>query len=203
MKNVTLILASGIMLFGCSSEKKENAIPKNSDLTAQHLKGAVQTVEESSYTPDSLGKIDAMDSCCIYRQEFDEKGYTTKSISKDSKGTVRDESVMTRYDAGQMKEVVTVKEGKTVSSFTIQIDGNGKYVGAQALDSAGKMTSYYTGLSEDEYGAVTGGTEYKPDSTVKSSFVAEHNAGMQTSMTAKDSVGKMVYSYKAELNDKG
>jgi len=26
---------------------------------------------------------------------------------------------------------------------------------------------------------------------------------MQKSMTAKDSVGKMVYSYKAELNDKG
>ncbi|HYM94216.1 MAG TPA: hypothetical protein VET23_08760, partial [Chitinophagaceae bacterium] len=67
----------------------------------------------------------------------------------------------------------------------------------------GKMTGYYTDLKEDDYGAVIAGIEHKADSSVKSSFAAEYNKGMQVSSSGKDSSGKVNFTYKAELNDKG
>jgi hypothetical protein len=203
MKNVLLALASGAFLFSCNSNKEEGTASKNSDWTAQHLKGKVQTMEETTYTPDSTGKIGAMDSCCVNLQEFDEKGYNNKTTSKDSKGTVKEMTTITRYDGGQVKEVVTMKDGRKESSFSVQISKEGKYIGGQAFDSTGKMTSFYTDLKEDEYGSVTGGTEHKPDSSVKSSFMSESNKGMTVNSTGKDSSGKVTFTYKAELNDKG
>ncbi len=203
MKKLFLTLIIGSFLFSCSNNKTETEAAKNSDWTGQNLKGRVQTQEETSYTPDSTGKTGAMDSCCINVQQYDEKGYNTSSQSKDSKGTVKNESTVSHYDGGQAKEVISMTDGKKSSSFSIQIDKDGKYSGAQGYDSTGKMTSFYTDLKEDDYAGVTAGTEHKPDSSVKSSFTAEYNKGMQVSSTGKDSSGKVTFSFKAELNDKG
>lgn len=202
MRKLLLTLIMGYLLVSCSTKNKETESAKNSDWTTQNLKGKVQSLEESSYTPDSAGKIDAMDSCCTYVQQFDEKGYNTSSSTKDSKGTVKDETTISHYDGGQAKEVVTMSNGKKTSSFSIQIDKDGKYSGAKAFDSAGKLISFYTNLKEDDYGAVTNGVEHKADSSIKSSFTSEYNKGMQVSTIGKDSSGKVTYTFKSELNDK-
>jgi hypothetical protein len=203
MKKLLLVLATGTLLFSCNNNKKEAEAAKNSDWVAQNLKGKVQSMEESSYTPDSTGKIGAMDSCCINAQLFDEKGYMTDQKNKDSKGTVKDETVLSRYDGGQVKQVVNLKDGKRASTFSLQIGADGKYSGAVGYDSAGKVASIYSDLKEDDYGAITAGTERKADSTVRTSFTTENHKGMQVSTVAKDSSGKVVYSAKSELNDKG
>ncbi len=203
MKKLFLALITGSLLVSCNNDKKENEVAKNSDWTTQNLKGRVQTLQETSYTPDSTGKIGAMDSCCIKLDKYDEKGYNNSSTQKDSKGTVKEETAITRYDAGQVKEVHVMKDGKQTFGFAIQIGKDGKYSGAQSKDSAGKTTSYFTNITEDEYGNVTGGSEYKADSSLKSTFAAGFTKGVQTSNTSKDSSGKQTFSYKAELNDKG
>ena len=202
MKHVLLALFTGVILFSCSSDKKETEAAKNSDWTNQHLKGKVKSIEETSYTPDSTGKIDAMDSCCIDMQQFDDKGYMQSTQSKDSKGTVKNETTVAHYEGGQVKEYANSAGGKKTGVFSIEINKDGKYSGARNIDSTGKLASYYTDLTEDEYGSVTAGTEHNPDSSVKSSFAAEYNKGLQIATTAKDSSGKVNYTFKAELNDK-
>lgn len=203
MKKLLFALTIGSFLFSCSNEKKETEVAKNSDWVGQNLKGKVQTQEQTSYTPDTTGKIGEMDSCCVITQQFDENGYAISSHSKDSKGNLKEETTISHYDSGQAKDIVTMKDGKKSSSFSIQIDENGKYSGAQAYDSTGKLTSFYTDLKEDDYGQVTAGTEHKPDSSIKSSFISEYTKGIQTGGSGKDSSGKTTYTYKNELNDKG
>ncbi len=203
MKKLFLAIATTAFLFACNSGEKEAVVAKNSDWYSQNLKGMVQTMEQSSYTPDSTGKIGEMDSCCIDLDEFDEKGYMLKSVSKDSKGTITWENTMEHYEKGQDKSFTTMKDGKLRSTFNIAIDENGKYTSAQSLDSAGKVRFYYTDLTEDEDGNVTSGKGYNPDSTFSSSFASEYKNGESVSNTSTDSTGKVTFSSKSELNDKG
>ncbi len=203
MKHVLLTLFSGVILFSCSNDKKESEVAKNSDWTNQHLKGSVKSQEETSYTPDSTGKTGEMDSCCVITQQFDEKGYMVSTTNKDSKGTLKNETTFSHYDGGQVKDIVNTETGKKPTTFSIQIDKDGKYSGARSYDSAGKLLSYYTDLAEDEYSAVTKGTEHKADSSVKSSFESTYDKGFQVSSTGKDSSGKVTFTFKCELNDKG
>jgi hypothetical protein len=89
MKKLLLLMATGMIMFSCNDSAKETTtVAKNSDWTTQNLKGMVKSLEETSYTPDSTGKIGEMDSCCISTDQFDEKGYITSSSKKDSKGKV-------------------------------------------------------------------------------------------------------------------
>ncbi len=203
MKKLLLLLIGGTIMFSCNNATKEAVVAKNSDWTAQNLKGMVQTMETTNYTPDSTGKIDAMDSCCITVDEFDKNGYTIAVTKKDSKGTVTENTVMTHYEKGQMKSLVVTKNGKLASGFTIELDKDGKYSGGNETDSAGKITFFYTGLKEDDYGAVTTGTRHKADSTVDGVFENDYSKGIQVAGRYKDSTGKEVYNSKSELNDKG
>jgi len=192
-----------VLVSSCSNNKKETTAVKNNDWTNQHLKGMVKSIEGTSYTPDSTGKIGEMDSCCIEMMQFDDKGYNTMTQSKDSKGNIKSETTITHYDGGQVKEFVTMANGKKANSFSIDIDKDGKYTGARSYDSASKMMGYYTDLTEDDYGAVTGGIEHHADSSLKSSFKADYNKGMQVNATGKDSAGNVTSTYKADLDDKG
>lgn len=199
-----MLCITGSVLLSCNNaDKKATEVAKNSDWNGQNLKGRVQTMEETTYTPDSTGKIGAMDSCCINIQQFDDKGYNTGSQSKDSKGTVKEESSFAHYEGGQAKEIINTKGGKPSGSFKITINKEGKYNGATAMDSVGKISSYYTNLTEDDYGAVTAGTEHKPDSSIKGYFINEYNKAMLVNSTGKDSSGKVTFMYKAELDNKG
>lgn len=154
-------MITGMSIVSCNNSTNETTVAKNSDWTIQNLKGMVKSIEETSYTPDSTGKIGAMDSCCITTDQYGEKGYITSSGKKDSKGNTGESTIMTHYDKGQMKSIANSKTGKMTGGFEIDIDKDGKYSGARELDSAGKATFYYTGLTEDEYGAVTSGTRHK------------------------------------------
>jgi hypothetical protein len=203
MKKLLMLMVTGMILFSCNNGETETAVAKNSDWTTQNLKGMVKSIEQSTYTPDSTGKIGAMDSCCINTDEFDEKGYTTSSAKKDSKGNAGETTSFAHYDKGQMKSVSNSKNGKVTGGFEIDIDKDGKYTGARELDSAGKSTFYYTGLTEDDYGSVTSGTRHKKDSSVDGVFKSEYTKGIQVGNSYTDSSGKQVYTSKSELNDKG
>ncbi len=203
MKSLFATLFIGTFLFSCDSATKEVAVAKNSDWTAQNLKGMVQSVESTSYTPDSTGKTDAMDSCCITTDEFDINGYAIGNSKKDSKGTVTETTSMMHYPEGQMKSIATTKNGKPFNGFEIQLDKDGKYSGGYETDSSGKKTFFYTGLKEDEYGAVTTGTRHKADSSIDGVFENEYVKGTQVAGRIRDSSGKEVYNSKSELNDKG
>lgn len=203
MKKLLLVLATGMVIYSCNNGTKEAETAKNNDWTAQNLKGMVQSVEETTYTPDSTGKVGEMDSCCISTDQFDKNGYVTTTTKKDSKGTISEQTTLERWDKGQIKKVTNTKGGKMTNGFAIQVDKDGKYTGAQELDSAGKVTFYYTGITEDDYGAVTGGARHKADSTLDGSFKNSYNKGLQTGGSYTDSSGKEVYTSKSELNDKG
>jgi hypothetical protein len=203
MKKLLLLMLTGMILVSCKDSKKETAVIKNNDWTSQNLKGMVKSTEQSTYTPDSTGKTGEMDSCCIVTEEYDDKGYTTSSTRKDSKGNGAETTTMTRYEKGQMKAVTYSKSGKNTGGMEIDIDKDGKYSGARELDSAGKLLFYYTGITEDEYGAVTSGTRHKADSSVFGTFKNEYVKGIQVGNSYTDSSGKLVSSSKSELNDKG
>lgn len=203
MKKLLLLLISGTIILSCNNDSKEAAVAKNSDWTAQNLKGMVQSMESTNYTPDSTGKIGAMDSCCISVDEFDKNGYISASTKKDSKGTETEKTVMTHYEKGQMKSLVTTKNGKVFSGFNIDIDKDGKYSGGNETDSAGKVSFFYSGLKEDDYGQVTTGTRHKGDSSVDGVFTNGYVKGVQVLNNYKDSSGKEVYNAKSEQNDKG
>ena len=143
-----------------------------------------------------------MDSCCVFTQEYDEKGYSPKSSRKDNKGILKSESTAEHYENGQMKEFVNMKDGKKQNSVTIEIGKDGKYTGAKSYDSSGKMDGYYLDLQENEYGAMTRGKMFNTDSTLKftfsSTFEKAINIGNRT-----DSAGKILYENKLKLNEKG
>jgi hypothetical protein len=109
---------------------------------------------------------------------------------------------MVHYDMGQMKEMVTMADGKKKSSITIQIDKDGKYSSAQSFDSTGKMDNYYSDLQENEYGAITSGKVFGPDSVLKYSFTNIFDKGIYLGGRT-DSAGKMMYENKLKQNEKG
>ncbi len=203
MKNLLLILFIATCMFSCNNDTKETEVAKNSDWTNQNLKGMVQNMESTNYTPDSTGKTGAMDSCCVTVDEFDKNGYASAATKKDSKGTITENISMSHYEKGQMKSMTTTKNGKPFNGFEIQLDKDGKYSAGQETDSAGKIAFFYTGLKEDDYGAVTTGTRHKADSSIDGVFENEYVKGTQVAGRYRDSSGKEVYSSKSELNDKG
>jgi hypothetical protein len=202
MKKLFLVLSVSGLLAACNNEKKA-AAPKNTDLIQQNLKGKVQQFDEMSYAVDSTGKMGAKDSI-TNSQSFDEKGYQTKFGSKNAAGEVVNEGMATHYDNGQTKEFESKNKGKLAFKMVIELDSNGKYLRADNYDSSGKISSYYKDLSENEYGEVLKGTEYKPDNTMKSSFENNYDKdGHYIGSSGKDSTGKETFHSTVKLNDKG
>ncbi len=203
MKQFFIIAAGLLVLSACNSNKDKEADKKTmySDLVAENLKGDIAAIEESPYKTDSTGKAGDMDSCCISVSEYDENGNNVKWTSKDSKGTVKEESVVTRYDNGKWKGQTNSKDGKTTSSFETTVDENGKYNGGHAYDSAGKLEFYYTGLSQNEQNQVLGWKQWDKDSVFRMEGAATYDKYLQTSFVSKDSVGKVKSSSASKYND--
>jgi hypothetical protein len=202
MKKFFFLVSSAVVLFACNNDKTA-ATAKNTDLNQQNLKGKVQTIEESSYAVDSTGKMGAKDSS-VTLSDFDEKGYQSKQTTKNSAGMVTDETTITHFDNGATKEVTGTSKGKQTFRFVIDIDSSGKYSGAKSYDSTGSQASYFKGLTQDEFGNVLTGTEYKMDNSVKSSFINSCDKnGHSTGSVGKDSTGKETFHSTSKLNDKG
>ena len=203
MKKIFLVLATGLFALACNNNKQTAETPKNADLMQQNLKGKIQHIEAAPYKVDSTGKIGELDTCCTEIQDFDEKGYSTKYFTKDNKGTLKDEFSYTRYDNGLLKEWVVTNGGKKKSSLSIQLKKDGNYGDAQNYDSTGKMDAYYTDVTANEYGNVTGWKKYKPDSTLQSTWSGVFDKNIWVSSTTTDSTGKVNGTYKAKNDEKG
>jgi hypothetical protein len=173
------------------------------DVDSENLKGDVSSIEESPYKTDSTGKIGEMDSCCISITEYDENGNGIKQISKDSKGNISSESVLTRHPNGLFKSISNTAKGKSTGGFETKIDDKGKVIWAGEIDSNGKGGVYYTDITQNEFGEVTGWKQYCKDSVFKMSGESKYDKHMRLESSTKDSSGKVVNSNSLKYNDKG
>jgi hypothetical protein len=205
MKKILFIGAALFVLASCKSGKDKEAgkTIKYSDLTIDGLNGKVMSVEETPYQTDSTGKAGQMDSCCIGRGELDENGNYLSWTEKDSKGTVKNQSVFTRHPDGLWKGSKDTKDGKPSASMETTVDDKGQYTSAVAYDSTGKLDKYYTGITQNEFGQVMSWKEYDKDSVFRQEGKSEYNKNLQTSFTMKDSTGKVKTLNKYMYNDKG
>jgi len=205
MKKILFIGAALFILASCKSgkDKESGKKIKYSDLSIDGLNGKVTSVEETPYKADSTGKIGQMDSCCIGRGEIDENGNYLSWTEKDSKGTVKNQAVYTRYEDGLWKGVTNTKEGKPSGSMETSLDDKGQYTSAVANDSTGKLEKYYTGITQNEFGQVMSWKEYDKDSVFRQEGKSEFNKNLQSSFTMKDSTGKLKTSNVYKYNDKG
>lgn len=206
MKKNLIIVAGLFMLAACNNAKdKESAKKvKYSDLANDRLKGDIQSIEETPYKTDSTGKIGEMDSCCIDFTEFDENGNAVKNVSKDSKGTVKNEAAFTRHESGLWMGAKGTKEGgKPDNSMKVGVDDKGQYTTAVSYDTAGKLDVYYTNLTQNEQGMILTWKQYDKDSVFRMEGEGKYDQGLQTSFTVKDSVGKLKSSSATKYNDKG
>ena len=205
MRKISILLSVIFILTACKSDEKGESATKMAvnDLTTENVKGDVSSYEETPYKTDSTGKTGEMDSCCISVSEYDENGNGVKNTSKYNKGTIKTESVFTRHSNGLFKSSVNTEKGKTTGSFDTKLDENGKYNWAQELDSNGNLVFYYTEIKQNEDGMVTGWKQYDKDSVFRSTGESKFEKFLQTSFTAKDSVGKTKSSSLYKYNDKG
>jgi hypothetical protein len=204
MKKWTFLFA-GFFMLACNNEGNKSAGSKVtfSDLVAENLKGDISSIEETPYQTDSTGKIGAMDSCCIGTSQYDENGNVVKYTSKDSKGTLKEEGTITRYENGMWKGQKNMKDGKTNNSIETSMGDKGIYTGALAYDSTGKLEFYYTGLTQNAQGQITGWKQYDKDSVFRAEGANTYDKYKQLSFTMKDSVGKVRNSGTTKYNDKG
>jgi len=202
MKKI-LIMTAGLFVLACNSGKEDEKKVVYSDLVASGLKGDISSIEESPYKTDSTGKIGEMDSCCLSVSEYDANGNSVKWTSKDSKGTVKDEGAIERYENGMWKGQKNMKDGKTTFTMESQMDDKGQYTVVRELDSSGKLEHYYTGITTNEVGEVLSWNQYDKDSVLRGKGEAVYDKHLQTSFNFKDSVGKVKSSSAFKYNDKG
>ena len=205
MKKTSILLSVIFILAACNSGEKSSSGTKMvmSDLNTENLKGDISSYEDTPYKTDSTGKTGEMDTCCVSVSEYDENGNAIKNISKESKGTIKSETVITRHPNGLFKSTITTEKGKTTTSFDTKLDENGNYSWAQQLDSNGKLDVYYTDITQTEDGIVSGWKQYDKDSVFRQTGESKFDKNLQTSFTMKDSVGKTKLSSTYKYNDKG
>lgn len=196
-------------MFACNSNKPAETTDeaekkvKYSDLITENLKGNVESITESAYKVDSTGKVGDMDSCCVDVVIYDENGNATGYVSKDSKGSVKNESVFTRHENGLWIGSKETREGKPSGGMQVEVDTAGKYGVARAFDSTGKMTVYYQTLGMSDFGQVQAWKEYDKDSVFRQEWEAVYDKQMMMSSVTKDSVGTVKNKWSAKYNDKG
>ena len=199
------LLLFGIALFtSCDyNTKKETtqATAMTSDLVQQNLKGKVKSITETTTNIDSTG-AEKPDSLTNYTY-FDEKGYQTAYMKKDSSGKVVSEEFATRNDDGVVTEFGSKKDGKIVSRVETEISEDGKYLGGKRYDSTGKQDGYYKDLMQNEYAIVYSGKLFDMNDKLKETFDMKYDKTHFLGGKVTDSTGKTTYEGTAKVNDKG
>src|ERR1019366_4911636 len=198
-KKISFLVVASVIVFSCNESKKE--APKNTDWLADNLSGKVGQITDSTFKADSTGTIGELDSCCVSSTKYDEKGYSSGYTSVNKAGTDHEEGTFTHDEMGLFTGQKFTKNGKVTSSLTVE-NKDGKPSVAKSFDSTDKMDFYYTDITVNDYGRLTGYKQYKPDSTLKSSISFNNNNQFLKDQTAKDSVGKEISSYAQTFDDK-
>lgn len=184
------------------ADKKTGETAKNTDLIQMNFKGKVQNFSDITYPVDSTGKTGKEDYT-VNANELNDKGYITKTFTKDTAGKVLTETTISHYDNGNFKEMTTMKDGKQTYKLTTEIDKDGKYTTAKSYDSTGKQDSYYKDIAMNEYGIVYAGTQYGMNDKIKSTWSGKYDKASYIGGTSTDSAGKTSYTGTVVLNDKG
>ena len=204
MKKFFLLLFGIAVFTACNNNSKKDTaqeINMNADLLQQNLKGKVKSITETSTNIDSTG-VEKPDSLTTYTS-FDEKGYQTEFLTKDSSGKVVSEQFAERNDSGLVTEFGTKKDGKIVSRVVTDISKDGKYLGGKRYDSTGKQDGYYKDLMQNEYSIVYSGKLYDMNDKVKETFDMKYDKTHFLGGKTTDSTGKTAYEGTAKVNDKG
>lgn len=204
MKKFFLLLFGIAVFTSCDNTTKKDTAQDpimNSDLMQQNLKGKVKSIAETSTTIDSTG-VEKPDSLANY-SSFDEKGYQTEYLTKDSSGKVVSEQFTARNDSGLVTEFGTKKDGKIVSRVVTEISKDGKYLGGKKYDSTGKQDGYYKDLMQNEYTIVYSGKMYDMNNKLKETFDMKYDKTHFLGGKTTDSTGKATYEGTATVNDKG
>lgn len=200
MKKIIFLSAIIIVVFSCNQKSQEYA--KNADVLADNLKGNVQQTVATDYKTDSSGKMGEQDSCCVSTTKYNEKGYVTEYESDDKSGANKEVGTLSHDDNGNMKDIKNMKNGNTVSSITVVSSPEGKYTSAMEYDSANKLKFYYTDISQNDFGQLTGMKKYNADSSLSGTMVSKYNNNLLTDQEVKDSVGKLIFSSSMKFDDK-
>src|SRR6185312_10515099 len=199
MKKIIFLLAVFAIFFSCN--EKKNQVPKNADVLADNLNGDVQQVISTDYKVDSSGKTGEQDSCCIVISKYDEKGYITEYNNNEKATPNKRSERFTHDDNGLMTELRNTNDGNLSSTISVKSD-NGKYISAQEFDSSNKLKNYYTDISQNESGQLTGMKKFNPDSTLSSTMKSSFHEQIFTGNEMKDSLGKVTYASLVKLDDK-
>ena len=204
MKSLFLLLISASVFVACNNPEKaksEQATAMNTDLLQQNLKGSVKTIMETSSTIDSSGK-EKSDSLANYIS-FNQKGYQTEYLTKNSTGTNVTEQYATRNDSNITTEFGTKKNGKIIFHVVTDVSKDGKYLGGKRYDSTGKQDGYYKDLMQNEYLIVYAGKLYDMNNKLIETFDMKYDKNHFLGGKTTDSTGKTNYDGKATVNDKG
>ncbi len=195
---------AGLFFLACNNEKdKETSAVTWHDLESENLKGDISSYQETSYKVDSLGNMGEADSCCASVSEFDENGNGIKNVKTEKNGTISNETIMTRHPNGQFKSMSDSKDGKSTGGFRVDLDADGKIKLAVAIDSNGKDDVYYTAITMNDVGEVTGWKQYDKDSVFRMQGESTYDKHLFLTSTTKDSVGTVKSSSSSKFNDKG
>ncbi len=193
---------TAVILISFSCNQKAHDYAKNADVRADNLNGNVRQTVSTDYKVDSSGNIGEQDSCCVITAKYDEKGYITEYDSDDKTGENKQKETFERYENGAMKDLKNAKNGKMTSTISVSIDSSGNYTIAQEYDSANKLKFYYTDISQNDYGQLTGMKKYNADSSLSGSMVSNFNNSIFTGNEAKDSLGNITFSSIVKLDEK-
>jgi hypothetical protein len=208
MNKLVLICAAALLLFSCNSAPKgpEDAvsvIAANSFLMLNHLKGMVMIIEETRFTPDSLGQIGEMDSCCLELTILDKAGFWIKYEDKDQLGNIVEEMIFENLEDGKFKSATKMINGVEVMNMLISRSEDGKALYAVDTDSSGAILNYYNEISENDLGQVLGGTTYTGDSVILGAWSRNYIDGLQAGRGWVDSSGVQSYKSVGALNEQG
>src|SRR4051812_8926489 len=116
MKTLLLLYAVAVLM-SCNNNSKgkgeQEAASMNTDLLQQNLKDKVKSITETSVTIDSTGQ-EKPDSLTTYTS-YDDKGYQTDQLTKNTVGKVTTEQFLSRNAAGVVTEFGTKKNGQVFS----------------------------------------------------------------------------------------
>lgn len=191
------------LLCACGTSTKEALTSVRNDWENEHLNGMVKTMEEMEFTPDSLGNISEMDSCCLTIFQYDEKGFESSLTEKDISGVITFRSVFERTEGGLLVSSTDTKDGKQDGGREVTRDAEGKFIYGMHADAAGNMKYFFTEIKENEFGQAISGKMYSPDSSLIGTWGRHYVDGLPAGRSWSGSDGKLIHDYKGEVNAQG